>query len=153
MSAAGGDYQAAARRQPDLHEATVRWGRINMHLGDRAAARRALDQVAASDAPAPLRYLAHLFLGDLAEREQQPDRARASYEAALTLIPTAQAPMLALSLLCDGSGDSAGARRWLAQSLSATGRGRLDPWWAYQRGQAWLGDARLVAFRRRGQEP
>lgn len=150
MSAAGGDYEAATRRQPDLYEATVRWGRINTHLGDRTAARRALDQVAASDAPAQLRYLAYLFLGDLAEREQQPDRARAAYESALTLIPTAQAPMLALSLLCDGAGESACARRWLAQSLAATRRGRLDPWWAYQRGQAWLGDARLAAFRATG---
>ncbi len=42
MSAAGGDYQAATRRQPDLYEATLRWGRVNAHLGDRKAARRAL---------------------------------------------------------------------------------------------------------------
>ena len=48
MSAAGGDYQAAARRRPDLHEATLRWGRINVLLGDRTAARRALDEVAAT---------------------------------------------------------------------------------------------------------
>ena len=52
MSAAGGDYQAATRRQPDLYEATLRWGRVNPHLGDRKAARRALDEVVASDAPA-----------------------------------------------------------------------------------------------------
>ncbi len=150
MSAAGGDYQAATQRQPDLYEATVRWGRINTHLGDRSEARRALDEVAASDGPADLRYLAHLFLGDLAEREQQPDRARAAYESALALVPTAQAPMLALSLLCDSAGDSACARQWLSRSVAATRRGRLDPWWGYQRGQAWLGDRRLVAFRARG---
>lgn len=152
MSAAGGDYAAASRRQPDLYEATLRWGRINTHLGDRTAAHRALDTVAASNAPAQLRYLAQLFLGDLAEREQQPDRARAAYESALALFPTAQAPMLALSVLCDGSGDPACARQWLSKSMAATGRGRLDPWWAYHRGQAWLGDARLVAFRARGLE-
>ena len=150
MSAAGGDYQAATSRQPDLYEATLRWGRINMHLGDRKAARRALDEVAASDGPVNLRYMAQLFLGDLAEREQQPDRARAAYESALALFPTAQAPMLALSLLCDSAADSECARRWLSQSMAATGRGRLEPWWAYQRGQAWLGDKRLVAFRARG---
>jgi tetratricopeptide (TPR) repeat protein len=150
MSAAGGDYEAAARRQPDLYEATLRWGRINAHLGDRKAARRALEEVAASDGPANLRYMAQLFLGDLAEREQQPDRARAAYESALALFPTAQAPMLALSLLCDSAAESKCARRWLSQSMAATGRGRLDPWWAYQRGQAWLEDTRLVAFRARG---
>jgi hypothetical protein len=150
MSAAGGDYSAATRRQPDLHEATLRWGRINMHLGDRHAARRALAGVAASGAPAQLRYLAQLFLGDLAEREQQPGRARAAYESAVALFPSAQAPMLALSLLCDGAGESDCARRWLSRSMAATGRGRLDPWWAYHRGQAWLADTRLVAFRASG---
>ena len=150
MSAAGGDYQAATRHQPDLYEATLRWGRINMHLGDRKAARRALDEVAASDGPANLRYMAQLFLGELAEREQQSERARAAYESALALFPTAQAPMLALSLLCDSAAEPECARRWLSQSMAATGRGRLDPWWAYQRGQAWLGDKRLVAFRARG---
>ena len=150
MSAAGGDYQAAMRRQPDLHEATLRWGRICTYLGDRKEARRALDRVAASDAPANLRYLAHLFLGDLAEREQQPDRARAAYESALALVPTAQAPMMALSLLCDSVADNDCARRWLSQSMAATGRGRLEPWWAYQRGQAWLGERRLAAFREKG---
>jgi tetratricopeptide (TPR) repeat protein len=150
MSAAGGDYQAATRRRPEMYEATLRWGRICSHLGDRNEARRALDEVAASDGPAHLRYLAHLFLGVLAEREQQPDRARAAYESALALVPTAQAPMLALSLLCDGAGEPECARRWLSRSMAATGRGRLDPWWAYQRGQAWLGDSRLVAFRARG---
>jgi len=150
MSAAGGDYQAAARRQPDLYEATLRWGRINAQLGDRDAARRALDEVAASSAPPHLRYLAQLFLGDLAERERQPHRAREAYESALALFPTAQAPMLALSLLCDGDGEPACARRWLSRSLAAAGSGRLDPWWVYQRGQAWLGDQRLAAFRARG---
>ena len=150
LSAAGGDYQAATRRQPDLYEATLRWGRINMHLGDLKAARRALDEVAGSDAPANLRYMAQLFLGDLAGRQQQVDRAREAYESALALFPTAQAPMLALSLLCDSAADSDCARRWLSQSMAATGRGRLEPWWAYQRGQAWLGDQRRVAFRARG---
>jgi tetratricopeptide (TPR) repeat protein len=150
MSGAGGDYEAATRRQPDLYEATLRRGRVNALLGDRKAARRAFDDVAASGAPAQLRYMAQLFLADLAEREQQPDRARAAYEAALAMFPTAQAPMLALSQLCDSAGDSECARRWLSQSMAATGRGRLDPWWAYLRGQAWLADQRLAAFRARG---
>lgn len=152
MSAAGGDYEAAARRQPDLHEAVLRWGRVNSHLGDRTAARRALERVATSNAPANLRYLAQLFLGDLAERERQPERARAAYESALALFPRAQAPMLALSLLCDSAGEAECARQWLSQSMAAAARGRLDPWWAYQRGQAWLGDRRLIAFRATGLE-
>ena len=138
MSAAGGDYQAATRLQPDQYEATLRWGRINAHLGDRKAARLAFDEVVASDAPAPLRYLAQLFLGDLAEREQQPDRARAVYESALARSRPRKHRCWRSAALCDSAAEPECARRWLSQSMAAAGRGRLDPWWMYPRGQGWL---------------
>ncbi len=150
MTAAGGDYKQAERHQPDLHEATLRWGRINSHLGDRKAARRALVSVASSEAPVRLKYLARIFLGELSEAEQQPAAAVDEYNAAHDLIPTAQAPMLALSQLCDATAQPDCARRWLSQSMAATGPGQLDPWWDYQFGQAWLGDQRLATFRARG---
>lgn len=150
MSAAGRDYQDAARRQVDLHEATLRWGRINRHLGDRRAARRALGQVAASDAPIALKYLARIFLGDLSELEQQPADAVTEYQAALALVPSAQAPMLALSRLCDAAADVPCASQWLQRSFDATRRNRVDPWWQYQRGQAWMLEGRLARLRAGG---
>ncbi|MBK5297391.1 MAG: hypothetical protein JJE40_09545 [Vicinamibacteria bacterium] len=150
MSAAGRDYQEAARNQADLHEATLRWGRINRHLGDRRAARRALGQVAASDAPTPLKYLARIFLGELSELEQQPADAVAEYQAALALVPSAQAPMLALSRLCDAAADDPCASQWLQRSFDATRRNRVDPWWQYQRGQAWMLEGRLTRLRAEG---
>lgn len=153
MSAAGEDYRLASRRQPDLDEATLRWGRINSHLGDHKEARRAFERVATGDAPALLRYLAQLFQGDLADREQRPDEARAAYEAASVLYPSAQAPLLSLSRLCDAAGDQTCARRWLTRSLAATKPGRVDPWWDYQRGQAWRLQERLSRFRARGLRP
>ena len=150
MSAAGRDYQVAARNQADLHEATVRWGRINRHLGDRRTARRALGQVASSDAPTALKYLARLFLGELSELERQPAEAAKEYGAALALVPSAQAPMLALSRLCDAVADDACARQWLQRSFDATKRNRVDPWWQYQRGQAWMLEGRLARLRAEG---
>jgi tetratricopeptide (TPR) repeat protein len=150
MSAAGRDYQEAARNHPDLHEATLRWGRINRHLGDRRAARRALGQVASSDAPTPLKYLARIFLGELSELEQQPADAVTEYEAALALVPSAQAPMLALSRLCDAAADDRCASQWLQRSLDATRRNRVDPWWHYLRGQAWMVEGRLARLRAEG---
>ena len=150
MSAAGRDYQAAARNQADLHEATLRWGRINRHLGDRRTARRALGQVAASDAPTALKYLARIFLGELSELEQQPAEAVTEYQAALALVPSAQAPMLALSRLCDAAADVPCASQWLQRSFDATRRNRVDPWWQYQRGQAWMLEGRLARFRAEG---
>lgn len=150
MSAAGRDYQDAARRQADLHEATLRWGRINRHLGDRRAARRALGQVAASDAPTALKYLARIFLGDLSELEQQPADAVTEYQAALALVPSAQVPMLALSRLCDAAADVPCTSQWLQRSFDATRRNRVDPWWQYQRGQAWMLEGRLSRLRAGG---
>jgi tetratricopeptide (TPR) repeat protein len=150
MSAAGRDYQEAARNQADLHEATLRWGRINRHLGDRRAARQALGQVAASDAPTALKYLARIFLGELSELEQQPADAVTEFQAALALVPSAQAPMLALSRLCDAAADVPCASQWLQRSFDATRRNRVDPWWQYQRGQAWMLEGRLARLRAEG---
>ena len=68
MSAAGGDYRNVVRRRPDLHEAWLRLGRTRAHLGDRDEARRVLTQVG-QKAPVAMRYLAYLFLAELAERQ------------------------------------------------------------------------------------
>jgi hypothetical protein len=150
MSAAGRDYQEAARTQADLHEATLRWGRINRHLGDRRAARRALGRVGGGGARAALKYLARIFLGELSELEQLPADAVTEYQAALALVPSAQAPMLALSRLCDAAADVPCASQWLQRSFDATRRNRVDPWWQYQRGQAWMLEGRLARFRAEG---
>lgn len=141
------DFEDALERQPDLHEARLRLGRVKSHLGNRNAARQDLEEVTASDAPARLRSLAWLFLGELEEQERRRDQAREAYERALALSPAAQAPMLALSRLCDAGGDRDCARRWLQRSFDALGRDRADPWWDYLRGQAWQSGPRLTSLR------
>ncbi len=144
------DYDAALAGLPELHEATLRRGRTSAHLGDRKSARSAYEAVAASSAPAALQYLAWLFLGQLAEDERQPGRALGAYEHAHTLMPNAQTAMVGLSRLCDAASDAICARRWLDRAFSVTRQGRGDPWWDYQRGQAWMAAARLASFRARG---
>lgn len=141
------DFEDAIQGQPDLHEARLRRGRVNSHLGNRNAARRDLEEVTAGDAPARLRSLAWLFLGELEEQERRWHQAREAYERALALSPRAQAPMLALSRLCDAGGDRDCARRWLQRSFDALGRDRADPWWDYLRGQAWQSGPRLTSLR------
>jgi hypothetical protein len=153
LIAARRDYQEAWERQPDLHEARLRWGRVNALLGDRSNARRALTEVAAAPAHDFLRYLAHLFLGDLAEQSRDPRAARLAYESALDRWPVAQAPKLSLSRLCVVTDDANCARTWLARAMNETGAGRGDPWWDYLHGQSWRGDERLESFRRRGMTP
>ena len=153
LSEAGDDYQRALKRRPDLHEAALRLGRVRSLLGNRDGAREVLEQVTASAAPTYLRYVAWLFMGELDEVERAPDTARAAYRRAVELMPHAQAPLSALSRLCDAEADAACARRWLDQSFAAADPDRPDPWWLYPHGQAWIMDVRLEEFRQRGLHP
>jgi tetratricopeptide (TPR) repeat protein len=153
LAIAAGDYRGALRRNAVLHEATLRLGRVGALRGDDDEARRAFEQVVSGTAPASLKYLAHLFLGELAEGAGDRAAARAAYEAALGYVPAAQAPKLSLSRLSVLGGDLTDARGWVARALAETAPERSDPWWHYRRGQAWLGQARLDEFRRRGLDP
>jgi len=153
LSEAGDDYQRALKRRPDLHEAALRLGRVRGLLGNLDAAREVLERVTASAAPTYLRYVAWLFMGELAEEERASDTARAAYRRAVELMPHAQAPMSALSRLCDAEADAACARRWLDQAFAAAEPDRPDPWWLYPHGQAWLVEVRLERFRHRGLQP
>ena len=74
-----------------------------------------------------------MFLGneehDLGER----DAARACYDRASALFPTAQSPRIALSALARQRGDrveALGAMRRVL-NLPADERRREDPWWSY----------------------
>lgn len=148
LSTAGADYNKAARLQPDLMEAHLRWGRVSAQLGRVGDAHRAFEQVESSGASPYLKYLAQLFLGAVAEQHGDAGGAQAAYERALAHQPSAQAPKLSLSRLCAAAGDVAGARRWVARTVEEVRREREDPWWHYRFGQARLGNARLAAFRR-----
>ena len=103
-----------------------------MLAGNDLAARRLLD-VAANDPSSRVnRYLAHLFLGALAEGEDA-QTAETHYRAALELQPRAQSAHLALSsfLVHDNRMDE--ARR---VSAYAGTQPAFDPWWSYFHGAA-----------------
>lgn len=150
MGYAASDYSRALRRRPDLHEARLRLGRINALRGRQGEAADAFSAVAESGAAAFLRYLARFFAGRLAEDRGDAAAAGEQYRAALALYPAAQAPKLALSLLCLNAQDRPCAERWLEGSMAEVRAGRDDPWWAYVDGQAWLTGPRLNALRQRG---
>ena len=147
LRSAANDYQAALRVQPGLHEATLRLGRVSRLLGNRGRAKSLYGEIAASDAAPRLKFLAHLFRGELAELEKDGTSAEAEYRAAHALRPGAQSPMLAVSRLCDARGDAACARGWLRRSFDAVSPDRQDPWWGYLRGQAWLVGERFAQLR------
>jgi hypothetical protein len=115
-----------------LPVAALHLGRIRLLAGNDLAARRLFD-VAANDASSRVnRYLGHLFLGALAER-QDSQTAEKHYRAALDIQPRAQSARLALSsfLLHDNRVNE-------AREVSAdTGtQAPFDPWWSYFHGAA-----------------
>ena len=145
------DFERALRTRPDLHEARLRLGHASGLRGRNTEAAAAYAAVAASDAPAHLRYLARVFAGDLADEAGDGAAARQQYEAALRIYPAAQRPKLALSAACFAAGDRACADTWLERSMAEVSPDRADPWWRYADGQAWLADRRLAV--RAGQGP
>lgn len=147
------DYRAAFKRQPDLAEARLRWGRIESLIGDDAKAEPVLAGVASGSADPFVRYLGVLFLAELHEGHGDIAAARRDYEAALAAWPQAQAPKLGLSRICASAGDMACAEARLAESLRENAVDRSDPYWDYHFGQAWLGDERLKQFRGLGLAP
>jgi tetratricopeptide (TPR) repeat protein len=149
LDRAASDYERALDRQPTLYEAALRRGRARFLQGNLKAARSYIEPLRQGSPPAFVRYLAWLFLGDVEERESKWEAARHAYEQARRIAPQAQAPLLAMSRLCDAAADARCAREFLERSLSAVSAKRLDPWWDYHRGQAWLGEIRLSALRAR----
>jgi hypothetical protein len=110
-----------------LPVAALHLGRIRLLAGSDLAARQLLE-VAANDASSRVnRYLGHLFLGALAEREDSRT-AEGHYRAALDVQPRAQSARLALSslLLHDSRIDEAR----LVNADTGT-QPTFDPWWSY----------------------
>jgi len=124
-------YKEALKTESSLEEAQLRLGRVDTLLGERRKAEAALTPLATGARNPSIRYLALLFLAELADAQGRREPAQSRYLEALVLYPEAQAPMLALSCLQDQAGDDVGARAWLERSLNAVNSKRLDPWWLY----------------------
>jgi tetratricopeptide (TPR) repeat protein len=116
-------------------EAQLRLGRVTGRLGRHADAVSALELCVPSAGDARLAYFRELFLGTEYGALGRIDEARASFERAAALFPTAQAPLIALSDVCRRSGDRAGALAALDR-LAALPSGRDDPWWTYYQSDA-----------------
>jgi tetratricopeptide (TPR) repeat protein len=119
---------------PPLIEARLRLGRVLTLTGDEQAARAALVAVNSSSTSARLKYLATLFLGDLAERQGDRVTAAAAYESAIGLVSVPQSARLAAAHLAYRDGDRRQAAALIVDALS-TGLTETDPWWWYVRGQ------------------
>jgi hypothetical protein len=118
-------------------------------LGKHAEAVEMLRLARSQSTDRRLRYFADLFLGSEEGALDRVEDAKASFERAAALFPTAQSPLLALSELLDRSGDRAAAIGVLNRlsRLPADPELRDDPWRDYVRSFAWDAEAQMASLR------
>jgi len=149
LESAAAEFRRALELDPHLAVARLHLGWIQVqHRDDRA--QEELTRALADAKDDETRYLAHLFLGGLAERQHHFDEAAKEYELAHRLGDQHQTPFVAWSRVEVARGHPDRARE-LARQLAALERIDDDPWWGYHLGAvdtealAWL---RAEAHRR-----
>jgi tetratricopeptide (TPR) repeat protein len=137
---------------PQLAEAHLRLGRIAYLLDDRDDAERHWMSAVSSATNGQdvfSGYLAHLFLGQLAEDRGRRNEATVLYRKALQWLPSGQVAMLAHSRLQIEAGDELDGWSQLGDRLRMEGsRVPVDPWYAYGTYQGpWARGARIHRLR------
>jgi len=125
-------YRHALECDPHLAEAHLRLGWVHAQQKDgraRADLQRALDD--AGDASA--RYLAHLFLGGVDEREHRWTEALQHYDAARQADGRSPSACVAASYAHEAMGRSERARQLAAECLRLPPTDD-DPWWNFRIG-------------------
>ncbi|HYM26341.1 MAG TPA: hypothetical protein VEU08_24155 [Vicinamibacterales bacterium] len=123
-------YEQALRVNPHLAAAQLHIGWLRLFMGDRRRARAALEAALAGADSDTVRYLAHLFLGGVDERDKRFDAAKREYEAAFGIGAGYQAACVALSHAEERAGQSTRARELAQQCVELSAH--EDPWWDYR---------------------
>jgi hypothetical protein len=144
-------YRRALELDPALDEARLRLGRVISLRSDVKAARVELKTVARGSALPRLRYLAHLFLGAVAEYQNDLAGARAEYREALAIGPRCQTPYIALAFVEQALGHDGTARDLMTRYAALSPDTAADPWWFYQNGG--LDEESLVWLRQQVMSP
>ncbi len=128
-AAAVSAYSEALKRDPSFEMASLHLGRVRMLQGNGDDAAPYFERATGAGDPR-VRYLAHLFLGSLAERNARYAVAERAYLEAMRAYPFGQSASLALSQLLSRTGREADARQLLALFTSRKG-GSVEPLWTY----------------------
>jgi Tfp pilus assembly protein PilF len=126
LAIAARSFDQALTTDPAFAEAALHLGRVRLLDGHDADAERAL-RTAAAGPGLPVRYLATMMLGAIAERQSRYADAETQYRAAMTIFRWGQSAPLALSHLLMRTGREADARETLAAHLRATGGRIVEP--------------------------
>jgi hypothetical protein len=127
-------YRRAVSVLPGFGEARLRLGRVLGLQGKHKLAVPELERALEDAEESTQSYYARLFLGREEEMLGRRDAAQRHFERAAALVPSAQAPQLALSRLALERGDERGAQEILNRILTARegAAGAVDPWWDYE---------------------
>ena len=131
LSAAEKYYQRALARRPDLAEARLRVARVARQMGQLDEAHRGLTALLAEEIPIAVRAYAHLFLGEIEERQSRADRAVEHYRLAVSALPSLQPAYLSLSLALYETGRVQEASQAAREGLAGTVNGEIDGWYGY----------------------
>jgi len=138
----------ATELKPEFAEAQIRLGHILSLTGrDMEAADHLRKGLDATDEKL-LRYYGSLFLGAAEEKLGHTAASQASYEAAASLFPSAQSPLLGLSELAHRAvhRDEALLDMEKVYSLGSSSNLDADPWWHYTYLQGRNADALLESL-------
>jgi hypothetical protein len=126
-------FRRALAHDPTLTEARVRLARLTAAKGRHSEAIDLLQRALAASPPDDVRFVALMLLGDEQIAVALRAEARAHYEEAADLFPTAQSPLLALGLLARERGDRPAAVDALDRlsRLPPEPEKRVDPSWGY----------------------
>jgi hypothetical protein len=130
LSNASRHFQDALARDPANGEAALHLGRVMLVGGYEIDADRPL-RLAAAAADRPVRYLALMFLGAIAERRSQYGDAERLYLEARDAFPWGQSASLALSHVLMRDGREADARAAVKRHFTGAGARLVEPLWTY----------------------
>jgi tetratricopeptide (TPR) repeat protein len=131
LDAAAKDFTRALDADATLAAAHLHRGWVH-HLLDDGRAPAELEAALGHATDDGSRYLAHLFLGAVAEQRKDLDTARREYEAAKAIGPY-QTPYVALGRIEEQSGHGERARSIAADYARLPDKVE-DPWWDYRLG-------------------
>ena len=131
LEGAAAEYRRALMVDAHFAPARLRLGWI--HFRQRDGRARAEIEAALADATdVATKYLAHLFLGAIAERESRLTDALDEYEQAEATGPAYQTAYVAICRVAEALGDAARAQRAAATFVGI--EKHEDPWWDYHLG-------------------
>lgn len=142
-------YRRAIAARPDFAEAHLHLGHVLLARGAAGEAAVHLRQARAALTDPLLQYYAEILLGSAQTQLSRYDEARASYESAAAMQPTAQSPLLGLAEMERRHGDRKATLTALERvfALPPAGPERDDPWWRYYTSQVRDADGLIEALR------